>query len=97
AAERSLSIVCSLLAIAFLFDAVRTLHGPAAGLWAAAIMALAGPQIEFAQEVRGYMMLAMLTCAAAAVAARIACRGTTILRLSLFAAIALAAMLTHYW
>lgn len=97
AAARGLSVVLSLVGLLLLFDAVRHLSGPAAGLWAAAVYALAGPQIAAAQEVRGYVMLTALACAAAAAAARVVVRGATWGRCTAFAGVALAAMLTHYW
>lgn len=96
-AARALSVVLSLAAILLLFDAVRWLHSPSAGLWAAGIMAVAGPQIEYAQEIRGYMMLTCLACAAAAGSARLVVRGVTWRRALAFAAVCLLGMLTHYW
>src|SRR5205807_1077578 len=44
-ALRSFSLVASLIGIALLWAVVRRLSGPAAGLWAAMIMAAARPQI----------------------------------------------------
>jgi len=57
AALRSMSLVFSLLAIVLLFDAVHTFNGPVPALWTAALMAVAIPQIQYAQEVRSYGLL----------------------------------------
>jgi uncharacterized membrane protein len=56
--------VMSLVAIVLMFDVVRVLHGTTAGLWSAALMAVAGPMIELSQQVRGYT-LAIALCLAA--------------------------------
>lgn len=97
AAVRWLSVLASLAAVALLFDAARWLHGPSAGLWAAGLMAVSGPQVEYAQEARSYMLLACLSCAAAAMAARLVVLGATWRRAAAFGAVCLMAMLTHYW
>src|SRR6185437_6029608 len=46
-AIRSLSALFSLLAIVLAFDAARLLHGTRSALFAAIVMALAAPQIQF--------------------------------------------------
>ena len=97
AAARALSVAISITAMLLLFDAMRTLHGPTAATWAAAIFVLSGAQIAAAQEVRGYVLLTACTCAAAAIAARMVARGATRRLCALFGVTALAAMLTHYW
>src|SRR5262249_54582522 len=43
--SRTLSALLSALAVLLMFDVARTLHGTAAGLWAALLMALSGSQI----------------------------------------------------
>lgn len=98
AAQRGLSVLLSLLSVALLFDAVRALHGDAAGLWAAALAAFAGPQVQYAQEIRSYAMVLTLGAAALAIAARIGtgrARGWKMP--ALLGGVSLAAMLTHYW
>lgn len=96
-AARSLSMICSILAMLWLYDAARLLNGHRAALWAAAIMALATPQIEFAQETRSYAMLAMWTLAAMDALVRIEKLGATPRRTAALAATLLAAALTHYY
>lgn len=96
-AARMLSVVFSLAALLLLFDAVRTLHGDGVALLAAALCAVSGAQILYAQEVRSYMMLVMLSAGALAVGARLIVRGGTALRCALFGMVALAMMLTHYF
>ena len=56
-ALRSMSVLWSMVAILALFDAVRVHNGPRAALWACAIMAVASPQILYAQEARSYAPL----------------------------------------
>ncbi|WP_428937526.1 glycosyltransferase family 39 protein [Fontivita pretiosa] len=97
APARSLSLVCSLLAIALLYDTARLLHGTTTALWAALIMAMAVPQIEYAQEVRGYAMLSMFYLAAANATVRIERLGATLPRAAWLTLWLLGAMLTHYY
>jgi uncharacterized membrane protein len=95
-AARSLSVAFSLLAIVFVFIAVAALHGSASALGAALVMAVAAPQIEFAQFVRDYAMLVMAVAACCAAAARIAQRGATAINCLLISTAMLMAMLIHY-
>lgn len=97
AAARSLSALWSVLSVLLLFDVARWLHGRTAALWAAALMAVASPQIEFAQETRGYAMLVALSLAALDALVRIEKRGASPLRLVALGAAVLAATLTHYF
>jgi hypothetical protein len=53
---RLLSVLFSLLAIAGFYDVVRFMHGSKAALAACLIMAVAMPQIRYAQEARMYTM-----------------------------------------
>jgi hypothetical protein len=96
-AVRMLSVVLSLLVILFLFDAAATAAGHGAGLWAAAIAAVMASQIEYAQEVRSYILLAALAAALLAVAARMLRDGIDARRSLFFATICLLMMLTHYF
>jgi hypothetical protein len=95
-AARSLSVVCSIGCILALYDAARLLHGRSVALWTAAIMAVATPQIIFAQETRGYAMLSLFLLCAISAIARIQMLGTSMSRVAALAFSALAALLTHY-
>ncbi len=97
AAMRMLSVAFSLVAILLLFDVGRLLGGRAAGLWAAAIMALAVPQVGYAQEVRNYTIQLVFALAAAGVLLRIERDGTTWQRLTGLTLCALALVLSHYF
>jgi uncharacterized membrane protein len=68
---RMFSVAASLAAILLLFDLGKTLAGPEAALWACAMMALAQPQIEYAQEARDYALWTAFGLGAAAAAARL--------------------------
>jgi hypothetical protein len=94
---KSLSVVCSLLAIVLLYDAVRTVHGRGAGARTALIFALAPAQIYLAQQVRGYAMAQMFSCGALAAIARIDRAGITRWRIAALALCATALPLTHYF
>src|SRR5262249_35255175 len=60
-AVQALSILCSVAAVALLYDVGRRLlNDPILPLWACAIMAVAQPQIEYAQLVRPYATLIFL-------------------------------------
>lgn len=96
-AARALSVLYSLLAIAFLYDTVQTLSGVGAATWAGLLMALAGPQIEFGLQIRSYIMQVAICAAGASVVARILVLGMTPRRGAALSATALAAMLTHYY
>ncbi|HEY7089565.1 MAG TPA: glycosyltransferase family 39 protein [Tepidisphaeraceae bacterium] len=93
---RSFSAILSLLAIMLAFDAARQLHGTTTALWSAAILAFAGPQVEFAQEARGYSMLIALMMGCCAALARIETRGPSRARWVALLLCATAMPLTHY-
>ena len=95
-AARGLSVFMSLLAIALLYDVARLLHGPTVALWACLLMALAGAQIQYAQEARNYTMLLALTLAAASAVVRVEKLGVNNRRLLALGASLLATCLTHY-
>jgi 4-amino-4-deoxy-L-arabinose transferase-like glycosyltransferase len=97
AATRSLSVLASLAGLLLLFDAVRSLHGTEPALWAALLLAVAGPQVRFAQEARPYALAATFVVAAAAALARLERAGPGWLRTAAFGGAALFAMLTHYY
>jgi uncharacterized membrane protein len=94
---RALSAILSSTALVFFYDAVRTRHGTAPALYAAAIMALASPQIELSQEIRPYTLLVLLGCGACAALLRIEVHGSNRLRVGAVFACVLAMMLTHYY
>ena len=96
-ALRMLSVITSLVMIALLFDAVRIMHGNVAATGAAAIAAVAWPQIMFAQEARGYTMLLAAGAGALAALARLEHRGPGKLRAVGLAISAAALLLTHYY
>jgi 4-amino-4-deoxy-L-arabinose transferase-like glycosyltransferase len=103
-AGRGLSLMLSLGTIALLFESVRVLHGHTPALWAAVLLAVATPQIHYAQEIRSYAMVLTIGAAALAVAARVArcdasgLTGARGWRLAIaLAAVCLVGMLTHYW
>jgi hypothetical protein len=93
---RSLSAILSMIAILFAFDAARWWHGTKAALWAAAILAVAAPQIEYAQEARGYSLLIATMMACCAALARIETLGFSRRRAVALALAAVAMLLTHY-
>jgi uncharacterized membrane protein len=95
-ATRALSAVFSLAAIPLFFDVCRLLHGGRVALLAAAIMALAVAQIDYAQETRGYALLILLTVAAADALVRIEKLGVGRWRLAGLAAAMAGMALTHY-
>ncbi len=96
AAARSLSVAFSLLAIVLLYDIARLLHGRTVALWAALLMALAGVQIQYAQEARNYTMLLALTLGACDALVRIEQLGARPRRSIALGACILAMLLTHY-
>jgi uncharacterized membrane protein len=97
ATERALSVLCSLVAVALLFDVTRLLHGRAVAIWAGVLMALASPQIDFARQTRNYAMLMMTALLAADALVRIEQFGVNRRRLAALLIGALTALLTHYF
>jgi len=103
-AIRSLSAGASLIAVFLLYDVVRALLARTPALWAALLMAIAGPQVQFAQEARPYAFMVMLALLAASALVRItrfdvtlARVGATPARVGAFALALFALMLTHYF
>jgi hypothetical protein len=96
-ATRLPSTLFSLAGIIVLFDLCRLLRSPRAGLLAAAIMALAIGQIEFATEARSYPMVIFLALGVADVVVRMSLSGTTRLRLAALAIGGSLLLLTHYF
>jgi uncharacterized membrane protein len=97
---RGLSVVASLASILLLFDVAWRLHGPRYGaapaLWACALMAIAGPQIQFAQEARSYALLTAFGLGACAALVRLEQDGPRWSRALALGGCVLAMALTHY-
>jgi uncharacterized membrane protein len=97
ATARLLSALASTAAVALIFELGRLLYGPLPALWAAAIMAFAGTQIWYAQEIRPYALLVSLALAAAALLLRIERDGPRLPSLLALGACTLALPLVHYF
>ena len=96
-ATRSLSAGCSAAAVAVLFLAVRRWAGPEPALWAAALMAVAGPQVHAAHDARPYAVLTLEGTVALWIVGRTVALGPTRRRSAGLAAVLLAMLLTHYF
>lgn len=96
-ALRNLTILFSLVAIWFVFDAARHWFSNRSALFAAGLCAVAPPMIESSLQVRNYVPMVALVCACMAMLARIDTRGVTKLRVIGLCITAAAAMLTHYF
>ena len=94
---RSLSILFSLVSVVLIYDVGRMLAGRTAGLWAAALLALATPQVLYALEVRNYTIQYAIALAAASILLRIERSGASWLRLVGFGTAVLALVLSHYF
>ncbi len=96
-ATRSMSVIFSLNAMAFVFDSVRRFHGTAPAIWTLLALAVATPQITYAQEARMYAMAMAILSAIAWVIVRIETDlRVTPSRAILLTTLSLAAILTHY-
>jgi hypothetical protein len=96
AAARSLPALAGIAAIFCIYDVARIAHGRATGLWAAAIFAVAGPQVLYAQETRGYTLAVLWGLCMLDALVRIQKIGLTRRRLIVLAVAELLLMLTHY-
>jgi uncharacterized membrane protein len=97
AATRSLSAIFSLLSILLFYDVCRHLHGDRVALWAAAMIALADTNVDYAQLTRNYAMVLFLALACADLVVRIQYLGASWPRLVSLAILLPAAILTHYF
>ncbi len=95
-AVRSLDVCFSVAAVGLLFVAARADVGPAAALWACLLMAVASPQVTFAQEARDYVPVLTFSLAAAVAQRRLLDRPTAG-RAAGLAGCLLLMMLTHYY
>jgi uncharacterized membrane protein len=93
---RTLPAILSMIAIVLLFVAIRTQAGTAPALWGAALMALAGIQIEYAQENRSYPLMLVCLLGTAVAILRIERWGFSALRGGTVCVSAAAAAMTHY-
>jgi 4-amino-4-deoxy-L-arabinose transferase-like glycosyltransferase len=94
-AVRSLNVVFSLLAIVLLYFVAVESVGSSAALVACLLMAVATPQIQYAQEARNYMCALVFTLVAALSIQHL--QRSSPLRWSILLAVSLLAMmLTHY-
>lgn len=96
-AVRSLSVVASMVALLLLFDVAQRLHGATTALLATALMAVAPPQVLYAQEARGYTLALALCLAAASAVVRIQQGGASPVRVAALGGFSLASVLTHYY
>jgi uncharacterized membrane protein len=96
-AVRSLSAICSTLTVIVLFLAVRTWAGSEPALWAAALIAVAGPQVNAGQDARPYAPLMLLGSIALWAAMRTAVNRPALGRTVLLTATLLGLLLTHYF
>jgi hypothetical protein len=94
---RCLSAAASVGAAAALFVALRLATGRNdVALWAAALLAAAGPQVYYAREMRSYTVLLLLLLVATALLVWVERRGPAWYRVALLGLVAFAAMMTHY-
>lgn len=90
------SVVASLGLIVAAYAAVSVAAGRTAGLTAATLLALATPQIQFAQEAHGYVLAAMFVTGAAAALSRMQYDRPTAVRWVLLTGCAMGAVSTLY-
>jgi hypothetical protein len=93
---RMLTVLCSLASTVLLYYAVETNAGTVPALWAAALMAVAGPHIQLAQYNRSYMLLLALLLGAAVAVLRIERFGFNWRRALALGICAYGAAMTHY-
>ena len=97
ASARLLGAILSAITVIPLFAAGRNLHGRCVGLWAAALFAVAGAQIDGAQQIRPYPLLILLGASGVWLLSDIERLGWRWWKGALAAGICLAAVLTHYF
>lgn len=89
-------MVAALAGLGLLYVTGRMLHGPAPALWGCLLLAVAVPQVRYAQEARGYTLLVLLFLGACLGVVRVERMGATWLRLAAVSICTGAALLTHY-
>lgn len=97
AAVRSFSAIASLAALVLLFLIGLQLHGSGSALWACLIMAVAQPQIEYAQEAKHYALLQAMALAACLALVRIEKRRGSTGRYIWLGVTVFGMLLTHYF
>jgi hypothetical protein len=95
--SRMFSVICSLAAIALLYEITYRLSGRTTAIWAALIMTIAIPQIDYAQATRNYAFLLMVSLAACSALIRIEQIGPRLWYLIWLALALLATALSHYF
>ena len=95
-AVRSLSVLAGVAAVGLIFAVGRESFGFSAGLWSAAVMAFAAPEIQKSREARSYMLLTAVALLAWLMVVRIERRGPATRRFLTLAAAAAAMPLLHY-
>ncbi len=97
AALRSLSAACSTAAVVATLWAVRPWAGAEPALWAAGLMAVAGPQVHAAQDARPYALLTLLAAVTLGCVGRIATAGPTRRRTVGLGLLLSAGLFTHFF
>ncbi|MGA3065605.1 MAG: glycosyltransferase family 39 protein [Tepidisphaeraceae bacterium] len=96
-AIRTLSLVFTLVGIVLLFDVVRRISGPNAGLLAAAALALAWSSIDLSQDARNYTINFVCMLLAVQAVVRIEQGGISRGKLVQLGLATVAALLSHYF
>ncbi|MGH7214328.1 MAG: glycosyltransferase family 39 protein, partial [Tepidisphaeraceae bacterium] len=96
AALRVPSVLMSLAVVWLVYVIGKMHHGPDVALWACALMAVAAPQIQYAQEARPYAMLTLMCLIACWAVLAVEHRGYTRRRAATFAVAWGVMMLTQY-
>ena len=94
---RLLPLLFSVAAVGLMYMVARRLHGPRVALLAAALMAVSGQQIYFAQEIRSYSLIVALSLAMCVLMLAIEQRGASWLRVAGISVMALLLVMTHYF
>ena len=94
---RFISLISSIASVGLIYFLTKSLFDRCAAFWAALLMALASPQIIYAQEVRGYALLTLLGLAAVFMLSRIENLGPTIQRAALLGLFSFGLAFTHYF
>ncbi|MDA9856572.1 hypothetical protein N9D23_00505 [Rubripirellula sp.] len=91
------ALFCSLMAIVFVFLALRTQANTGVAVATSLVLGLSVTQIHLSTEVRGYALLSMLTACSAWQVTRITTRGASLTRVWILGLMSLPMMLTHYF
>lgn len=91
------SILCSIASIFVLYFLTKGLFDKCSAYWAALLLAIASPQVIYAQEVRGYALLTLLGLSSTFIFTRIEKLGPTIQRAALLGLFSFGLAFTHYF